>query len=207
MSTLEPRQIRRQRRVLIGIALLFFAPLGLAFFLYYGIGWRPGGHLNHGELIQPALPLPGLALPTAEPAGAGDGVTRADFLKGKWTLLYFGPGNCPSACQTDLYDTRQVRAALGKDSERVQRVFLAAGDLGDMRLIQTEHPDLTTVRATAAAAPFVGLLRRSQQGRAADGRIYLIDPLGNLMMSYAPDAAPKGMLEDLKRLLGLSHVG
>jgi cytochrome oxidase Cu insertion factor (SCO1/SenC/PrrC family) len=206
MSTLEPREVRRQRRVLIGIALLFFAPLGLAFLLYYGIGWRPGGHLNHGELIQPPLPLPGLSLPKVERTAAGEGVTQADFLKGKWTLLYFGPGNCPSACQADLYDTRQVRAALGKDAERVQRVFLAEGASGDVRLFD-EHPDLTTVRATEAAAPLVELLRRSQAGRAADGRVYLIDPLGNLMMSYAADAAPKGMLEDLKRLLGLSHVG
>jgi SCO1/SenC len=205
VNALEPRQILRQRRMLIGLALLFFAPLGLAFLLYYGIGWRPGGHLNHGELIQPPLPLPGLSLPKV--AVASDAVTRADFLKGKWTLLYFGPGSCPSACQTDLYDTRQVRAALGKDTERVQRVFLAEGELSDRQRLESEHPDLTTVRATDAAAPLVGLLRRSQAGGVAEGRIYLIDPLGNLMMSYAADAAPKGMLEDLKRLLGLSHVG
>jgi SCO1/SenC len=206
VSALEPRLIRRQRRMLLGLALLFFAPLGLAFFLYYGLGWHPGGHLNHGDLIQPPLPLPDLSLREADPAGAGGGMTRAGFLKGKWTLLYYGSGSCPPACRTDLYDTRQVRAALGKDTERVQRVFLAKGDLSDRQLID-EHPDLTTVRATDAAAPLVRLLRQSQAGGAAEGRIYLIDPLGNLMMSYAADASPKGMLEDLKRLLGLSHVG
>ena len=55
---------RRQRRLLIAIALLFFAPLGLAFYLYYGPGtWHPGGHVNAGELIQPARPLPLVALP------------------------------------------------------------------------------------------------------------------------------------------------
>jgi len=41
----------------------------------------------------------------------------------------------------------------------------------------------------------------------AAGRSYLVDPLGNLMMSYPADAAPKGMLKDLKRLLRLSHIG
>jgi hypothetical protein len=247
VSALEPHHVRRQRRVLIGLALLFFAPLGLAFFLYYGLEWHPGGHLNHGALIEPPLPLPKLSLRQVEllqaragtdsgaTAGAGAGssasansgvgegagigaqarasadaperMTPAGFLEGKWTLLYFGPGSCPASCRTGLYDTRQVRAALGKDSERVQRVFLAEGDLGAMPLTKADHPDLAIVRATEEAAPLIALLRQAQAGGAADDRIYLIDPLGNLMMWYAADAAPKGMLEDLKRLLGLSHVG
>jgi hypothetical protein len=256
VSALEPHQVRRQRRVLIGLALLFFAPLGFAFFLYYGLKWHPGGHLNHGELIEPPLPIPKLALQevdlaeigavagTSAGTGAGAvggagaeasaspsssssvGVVNSDagvgvgtsagehermtppgFLEGKWTLLYFGPGDCPAACRTGLYDTRQVRAALGKDSERVQRVFLAEGDLSAVPLIRTNHPDLAIVRATDEAEPLIALLRRAQAGGAADDRIYLIDPLGNLMMWYAADAPPKGMLEDLKRLLGLSHVG
>ena len=62
----EPAVIRdrRQRRYLIALALLFFAPLGLAFYLYYGpVGWRPAGRVNHGELIDPPRPLPALALP------------------------------------------------------------------------------------------------------------------------------------------------
>jgi hypothetical protein len=196
-------QIRRHRRMLVGLALLFFAPLGLAFFLYYGLHWHPTGRLNHGELVQPPLPVPGLALRRVD--AAADAMTRPDFLKGKWTLLYFGPGTCPAACRTDLYDTRQVRTALGRDMDRVQRVFLAEGDCCDLVLLRTEHPDLLTVRATDEAGPLVSILRRAQP-QALD-RIYVIDPLGNLMMSYAADASPKGMLEDLKRLLGLSHVG
>jgi cytochrome oxidase Cu insertion factor (SCO1/SenC/PrrC family) len=207
MNTIDPRMVRRRRRVLIGLALLFFAPLALAFFLYYGMRWHPSGHLNHGDLIQPALPLPELSLRELDAANGDERLTQTGFLKGKWTLLYFGPGDCPAACRDDLYDTRQVRAALGKDSERVQRVFLAQGACCDRELLKTEHPDLITVRATDEAAPLVELLHQSQAGGVADGRVYLIDPLGNLMMSYGAGAPPKGMLEDLKKLLGLSHVG
>ena len=203
-----PAAVRHQRRALIGLARLFFAPLGLAFLLYYGIGWRPGGRVNHGELIDPPRPLPGIALPRLAPDGTADSITRPDFLTRKWTLLYWGAGACAERCKTELYDTRQVRIALDRDMDRVQRVFVAQGACCDMDFLRRQHPDLITVRATIESAPILALLRLSaaDDPSTAD-RIYLIDPLGNVMMFYPPGARPKGMLEDLKRLLGLSHVG
>lgn len=205
-----PWQVRRQRRALIGLALLFFAPLGLAFFLYYGVGWRPGGRVNHGELIDPPRPLPAVALPRVDPNGgaAAPRLTVPDFLAHKWTLLYWGAGACSQRCKTDLYNTRQVRIALDRDTDRVQRVFVAQGECCDLEFLRLQHPDLITVRETPEAAPLLAQLRLSPaDDPATEDRVYLIDPLGNLMMFYAPDTKPKGMLEDLKRLLGLSHVG
>lgn len=191
---------RRQRRLLIGLALLFFAPLGLAFYLYYGPGtWHPGGHVNAGELITPARPLPALALPLL-----GEGTTGPNFLKGKWTLLYVGKGECTESCRRELYDTRQIRIALDRDMDRVQRVLVAEGGCCDARFLHDEHPDLIAIRATPATAPLLALL--PQDGSAAP-RVYLIDPLGNLMMFYGAEVKPKGMLEDLKRLLRLSSIG
>ena len=201
---------RRQRRVLIGIALLFFAPLGLAFYLYYGHGtWHPGGRVNAGELIEPARPLPSLSLPLQ---GAGN--TQPNFLKGKWTFLYVEYGSCDLHCRVSLYDTRQVRLALDRDMNRVQRVIIAGDACCDAQFLHDQHPDLITIRASAADAPLLALLPGSDRLTGADGpsaaqapRVYLIDPLGNLMMSYAADAKPKGMLEDMKRLLRLSSIG
>lgn len=200
---------RRQRQALIGLALLFFAPLGLAFLLYYGIGWHPGGHVNHGQLIEPARPLPAISLPrVGADAAAPDRMTAPDFLTRKWTLLYWGTGSCPERCRTELYDTRQVRLALNRDMDRVQRVFVAAGDCCDLKFLRAQHPDLIIVRATPDAERLLALLRMSANDDPATAdRIYLIDPLGNVMMFYAAGAPPKGMLEDLKRLLGLSQVG
>ncbi len=202
-----PAHDRRQRRLLVGLGVLFFAPLAVSFYLYSGPGaGRPGHHVNHGDLIDPARPLPEVSLPIA---GHGEARTsKPDFLKGKWTLLYVGAGSCTAQCRTDLYNTRQVRFALNRDMDRVQRVFIAAGDCCDWPFLDAQHPDLLTVHATPDAAPLLDLLPRFDGiNPAAAERVYLIDPLGNLMMSYAPDARPKGMLEDLKRLLGLSHVG
>ena len=189
----------RQRRVLVGLALLFFAPLGLAFYLYYGYGaWRPGGRVNAGELIEPARPLPPLALPLL---GAGN--TSPDFLKGKWTLLYVEPAACGQACRKDLYNMRQVRLALDRDMNRVQRVLIADVDCCDAKELREQHPDLVAIRASAADAPLRALLPHRDEAP----HFYLIDPLGNLMMCYSADANTKGMLEDLKRLLQLSSIG
>ncbi len=190
---------RRQRRLLIGVALMFFAPLGLSFYLYYGHGtWRPGGRVNAGELVEPPRPLPALQLPLF-----GAGATDPRFLNGKWTLLYVRRGRCAEECLRHLYDTRQVRLALDREMNRVQRVFIADGDCCDLKELQAAHPDLIAIQASAAAAPLLALLPRTVNS----DRIYLIDPLGNLMMFYAADAKPKGMLEDMKRLLRLSSVG
>jgi hypothetical protein len=202
---------------LIGVALMFFAPLALSFYLYYGKFWHPGGRVNAGELIQPARPLPSLALPLAasphagaDAAGAGGsasaGETSPQFLKGKWTFLYVQHGRCDDECRKHLYDTRQVRLALDREMPRVQRVFIGDGDCCDLGELKAAHPDLIAVRASAADEPLLALLP-VREGALNSHRIYLIDPLGNAMMFYAPSVSSKGMLEDMKRLLRLSSIG
>jgi cytochrome oxidase Cu insertion factor (SCO1/SenC/PrrC family) len=192
---------RRQRRTLIGLALMFFAPLGLSFYLYYGKSWHPGGHVNAGELIQPARPLPLLTLPLLS-----TGETPPQFLKGKWTFLYLQHGPCDDECRRHLYDTRQVRLALDRDMNRVQRVFIGDSDCCDLKELLAAHPDLIAIRASPSDEPLLALLPQ-RPGALNSHRVYLIDPLGNLMMFYAADAKPKGMLEDMKRLLRLSSIG
>ena len=198
---------RRQRRILIGVALMFFAPLALSFYLYYGKYWHPGGRVNAGELIDPARPLPALTLPLASPAnGTGAAQTNPQFLKGKWTFLYIQHGRCDDECRKALYDTRQVRLALDREMDRVQRVFIGDSDCCDLKELLEAHPDLIAVRASPADESMLALLPQ-RSGALNSHRVYLIDPLGNLMMFYAADARPKGMLEDMKRLLRLSSIG
>jgi hypothetical protein len=199
-----PASRRRSRAQLLGLAALFLVPVAISFWLYYGTGWRPAGRTQHGELVSPARPLPALALP--KPDGT---TTTADFLRGKWSLVYVGDGGCGQACQATLHDSRQVRLALDKDTTRVQRVFLYGGSCCAPGWLEREHPDLIAASVAGAdAQPLLDMFRLGPGGDPmTEGRLYVVDPLGNLMMSYGQGAAPKGVLKDLERLLKLSHIG
>jgi len=205
MTTADPSTVRRGRRQLLALAALFFVPLAVAFWMYYGpTGWRPSGDASKGDLIDPARPLPELALPTAVGPPTDPG-----FLRGKWTMLYVGDGLCDDRCREALYLTRQSRVALNKDMDRVQRVFLVTDRCCDRAFLAKEHPDLVVARVedTAAAALLQPFPAYDGVPVGAAGRIYLVDPLGNLFMSYSAGAPDKALLTDLKKLLRLSHIG
>lgn len=180
-----------------GLVLLFFGPLAVAVFLYYDTDWRPGGTNNHGELVVPAIPSPAVDLPTPD-----GGRTGPEFLRHHWSLVYLGREGCAEACREALYNGRQMRLALGRLMDRVERVYLFAGPPPEPGFIATEHPDLLVADASGAEAR--GLLQ-AFTGQAEG--YWLVDPLGNVMMRYPADQAPRGMLEDLKRLLRLSRIG
>jgi len=196
---------RPSRKPLYILAALFFLPLILSFALYYGLrGWRPSGSTHHGDLIDPARPLPATELLTPQ-----DQTLDEDFLRGKWTLVYVGDGACDVHCRDALTLTRQTRLALNDDMQRVQRVFFVTGNCCDMVYLDAQHPGLVTARLDEAADRAILELFPRYGGIPVEQaqRIYIIDPLGNLMMSYAPDAPRKGLLEDLEHLLKLSHIG
>lgn len=190
----------RSRRTLLLLAALFLLPVAVSFYLYYAAGWRPIGQVNRGELLDPPRALPAVSLPTADGASTG-----AQFLRGKWTLVYVGAGACDERCRNLLYTSRQVRLALGDKMDRVQRVFLYQGKCCEQAFFGTEHAGLIAANVDSPAGR--ELLQAFPDRATGAGRLYVVDPLGNLMMSYAPDAPPKGMLADLKRLLKLSHIG
>ena len=205
-TPIDDNQRRRGRRQLLFLASLFFVPLLVAFWLYYGgSGWRPAGGTNKGDLVNPAVPLPAVVL--AKPDGSR---TSADFLQGKWTIAYLGDGACDERCRKALYLSRQSWIALNKDMDRVQRVFLATGPRVDTQFVATEHVDLQVAilgddadsQALLAKFPAFGGV-----APAAAGRLYLIDPLGNLVLSYPAAAPDKALLTDVKKLLRLSHIG
>jgi len=197
----EPSSLRARNLRTVGVlAGLFLLPLALAFFAYYDTGWRPMGHVNHGTLITPARPLPAGTLP--RPSG-GPNPAAAGTFRGKWTLVYVGSGACGSDCAEALFVMRQTRLGLGNDMTRVERVLLATGACcaGEPA---ARDAGLVVLDAAGAAAAAL-LAQFPDTGRAHS--VFVVDPLGNLMMSYDSRADPRGLLIDLQRLLRLSHIG
>ncbi|HET7922225.1 MAG TPA: hypothetical protein VFM15_05665 [Gammaproteobacteria bacterium] len=193
-----PRKSRRW--LLVVLFLLFAAPLIAAWVLYLNINRWHFGSTSHGEFIQPPrqLALPTLSLPIA------GGTLAADYFKGRWTLVYVGPSHCDPDCSGALYNTRQVRYAMGKKIEAVQRLYLVDGKPADAERLTRLQPDLTVADVSGRAGQQL-VDRFSDNGSeppAMGGYIYLVDPHGFYVMRYATHADPKGLLKDLQRLLG-----
>ena len=200
----SPANANTSRRPLWLTLALFFVPLALAFVTYYGSSWRPVRGTNRGDLITPARPLPQTRLATADGK-----VTDGDWLTRKWSIVFVGNGACDALCRTALINSRQVRLALGDDMHRVQRVFLYSGTCCEQPYFGAEHEGLITANIDSSDGKNL-LATFPSYGEVAPldaHRTYIVDPLGNLMMSYAPEAPAKGMLEDMKKLLKLSHIG
>ncbi|HMD59409.1 MAG TPA: hypothetical protein VKG66_06445, partial [Steroidobacteraceae bacterium] len=99
------------------LAAIFALPLLAAFWLYYGTGWRPAGHTNHGELITPPRSLLGL-----HTSG-----TPASALSGKWSLVVVAK-DCEAECLHTQWYARQTWLSMGKSAERIQRVWLTGSN-------------------------------------------------------------------------------
>jgi hypothetical protein len=194
------------------LAALFFLPLLASGWLYYGTSWRPGGHINHGELIQPPRPLPSVGLPRISLTDEGSvrppgqDLTSADptLFRNQWTLVYVGDGGCDASCRSTLYVMRQTRLALGTDMERLARVFLVTQGCCAKDYLAREHAGITVIDAAGAGG--AQLLSRFPAGDRTH-TLFVVDPLGNLMMRYDVRRDPRGLLVDLKRLLELSQIG
>ena len=199
MSAPEAALRARNLRTLALLAALFLLPLIGAFCTYYGSSWRPAGMLNHGRLIAPPRALPALALPAVLPPG-----TPPVALRAQWSLVYLGAGDCDPACAQALYVMASARLALNKDLARVRPVFLVTRDCCARERLAQADPALLVLDASGVAAT---ALTAAFPVEERAHTLFVVDPLGNLMMRYDARENSRGLLEDLQKLLRLSHIG
>ena len=202
----DDRQIgMNTRQSIVLLLLLFVTPILIAWLMLYGGGALiPEGSTSHGTLVEPPrmIELPGNIRTRSDMA------LPADYLKGKWTLVYIGDADCDETCLQNIYKMRQVRLAQNENIRRVQRLFLLTGTeiTQDLGKVLENYPNMDIALLTAEQAGTIATLFQVDEAAAtAAERVYLVDPLGYLMMYYAPDAEPRGMLKDLKKLLKFSH--
>jgi len=176
--------VKRGRAQLALLALFFAAPFALAWLAYW-LDWAPGATSNYGELITPPRPIPGA------PLGA---------LRGRWVLVSFDAAGCDAYCEKKLYFMRQMRRAQGKDQDRVERLWVLTDGAAPRAELLAAIEGTRIERAGALPAQFPA-------AGALTDHIYVVDPLGNLMMRFPRDPDPKQMIRDLQRLLKTSRIG
>jgi len=196
-APIDPRVARRARIKLLLIVLACAAPVIASYFTYYVI--RPEGRINYADLIEPQRPVG--AFPVQGPAGEAG--TFEQF-RGKWLLVTAAPANCPEDCRDRLYQMRQVRLMTGRERDRVQRVWLVTDPGTPPPSVLAEHDGLQWLRvdpeALANAFP-------AGSDTAATRHVFIVDPLGNLMMRFPVAADPARMKKDLSKLLRASRIG
>lgn len=183
---------------LLAVLAVCASPLIFSYLTYYVI--KPGGRTNYGTLIDPrAYPIPALG------STALDGKPLAlDAYKGKWIMLQVEPGDCQQACKDQLVKVRQLRLMQGKEMERIERVWLitdnAPLDIQLMKVIDGARMLRVKPEAVKAWLPV-------ERGGDVTDHIYLIDPLGHLMMRFPKDAEPRKVTKDIGKLLKASAIG
>ena len=179
---------------LLLIAAVFLGPLALATWLYFsGQDLTPAGRTNNGALLQPITSLKD-AVPESPLHAHNDG---------HWVLLYVDASACNDTCMRSLHTLRQSRLMLGKEMDRLVRVFLHGDTVPDTVLLAEEHKGLVTLQDSDLRSS----LDKKRPTDLEAGGYYLVDPLGNLVLYFPPDIDPSAMVEDIKHLLELSRIG
>ncbi len=192
------QQQHRGRWKLLAVILVCAAPIILSYLMYYVV--KPEGRTNYGDILDPRQhPMPELAVTDLE----GKPATLKAF-EGKWIMLNVDGGACDENCNRQLYEMRQLRTAQGKEMNRVERVWLITDDVAVPDQVKTDYEGTHMLRVDADAIK--GWLP-VEAGATVKDHIYMIDPLGNLMMRWPKDADPNRMKRDIGKLLRASSIG
>lgn len=197
-ESVDREQQRRGRLMLFALAIFFTVPI-LVVVLMLHFNWRPAGQ-SYGELIAPPRMVVGndmLVDSSGKPVGT--------FWLDKWSMVYV-TDNCKDNCLSRLHDMRQLQVSLYKDMPRVQRVLITT--MPDIASIKNVYPDMRMVNQPVdVVSSMATQFNIGQEDAMQAGRLYLIDPLGYIMMSYPASTKAADIRKDLVRLLKSSWAG
>lgn len=192
------QQRYRGRWKLLVVILVCAAPMILSYLMYYVV--KPEGRTNYGDILDPRLyPLPAVSMTDLN----GKPARLQDF-GGKWVMLNVDGGACDETCNQQLYEMRQLRTAQGKEMSRIERVWLITDDAPVPEQVKTDYDGTHMLRV---APETLEAWLPVEQGAAVTDHVYMIDPLGNLMMRWPKDADPNRMKRDIGKLLRASSIG
>ena len=189
---------KRSNRMLFIVLAVCAAPLIFSYFTYYVI--KPQSRTNYGDLIDPrAYPIPDLGLKQLD----GEPAALQQFA-GKWILLQVDQAACAKPCADKLYYMRQLRLTQGKEMDRIERVWLITDDAPLDTALMKQYDGMRLLRVDAKK---LAAWLPVQEGTQAADHLYMIDPLGNLMMRFPKDPDANKIKKDITRLLKASRIG
>lgn len=181
----------KKHGTLLLLLAAFALPVVLAK-LVLELNWYQGGVTNRGELLTSPI--------SSEWLGQSQ----------QWQLIYLLPDDCDDLCRGALFNLRQIPLAAGPEQHRVSSVLLISRD-GGLANSEAIRAQASTVELRQIPSYVVTQLKTLEYGAKA---IYIVDPLGNVMLAYplvkgmpAVLAQGKDVLRDLKRLLKISKIG
>lgn len=186
----------KTQRTLLLLLAIGTLPVIASYALY--LWWQPTSRMNHGELLETRS----AGLQELQAEGGIHGQTIADLVQKKWVFLTVQSASCDARCQRKLYLMRQVRTAQNENMLRIERVWVIVGGGQPDAQLLAAHPGLHLARVTDLMK-----LPHFPLGPDAGASIFLIDPLGNLVLRYDDHSNPQGMLKDFGRLLRYSGLG
>jgi len=185
------------------LSVLFIVPFVLAFIMSYSNPAWLSETTNRGHLIQPAIDVAAINFLHAD----GKHPQASEF-HGRWTLLYVEPHQCEKHCQQTIIKLRQVHKALGKEANRVHRALAMFSGQKDLpSLLHKHYPHVHHYVIPANEFAEHVSHTASEEDALDAGAIYIIDPHGNMMMSYKATVAPDDVYADMKHLLKTSQIG
>jgi len=179
------------RTKLLLIIFVMASPLFASYLTYYF--WRPTHSVNYGELL-PTKPLPLEQLQSIDSE-------NIEAVKGKWVLLTVDSGRCDTSCRDKLYLIRQIRTAQGKHMDRVARALVVDDNTKPTAEVMKDYTGTVVLKGNPQ------LLSQLPTDGSLHDHVFLIDPLGNLVLRYPLNPNPKKMIKDLTRLLSVSNLG
>jgi hypothetical protein len=192
------RRTRTGRLKMLLVLAVCAAPVVASYFTYYVI--KPQGRTNYSTLIQPSRSLPAeLPLRTLD----GQAVAPAS-LRGQWLLITVGAAACDADCDKRLFMQRQWRTLLGRDRDRLDKVWLVTDDAPvdpKLRAVLEGSDPVTTLRVPREA---VAAWLQPEEGRTLEQHHYIVDPMGEWMMRVPVDPDPARVKRDLERLMRAS---
>jgi hypothetical protein len=179
-----PNQTKPVRLKLILLAMIFILPALAGWVLYDYYSSFSFKTTNYGTLVRPALRTQHLAISASDQ---------------KWQIVY-APVSCNKDTDDRMHTLHQLRVALGKDQERVMLTLLT-----NKECPQPQHDFRKLIFTDADKSDLQSLL--GTEKIAAQDKIYLVDPIGNLFMYYAGDVDAMHILKDMKKVLEVSQIG